>query len=47
MVAIHVTLAAALWAVTLQFLLGLTARPEPSTDAGDEPGAGDLLLAPA
>ena len=47
LVAIHVTLAAALWAVTLQFLLGLTARPESPDEADDEPGPDARLLATA
>jgi len=47
MVAIHVTLAAALWAVTLQFLLGLTTRPEPPNEADAKPGPDARLLATA
>jgi cytochrome c oxidase assembly protein subunit 15 len=52
MVAIHVTLAASLWAVTLQFALGLTTRPgnRPATAIGAATAATsdpDSVLAPA
>jgi cytochrome c oxidase assembly protein subunit 15 len=46
LVQIHVTLAATLWVVTLQFTLGLTARPTlPAPSPAEEPAVS--LLAPA
>jgi cytochrome c oxidase assembly protein subunit 15 len=54
MVAIHVTLAASLWAVTVQFALGLTTRPDsrPAVTPATAPATAgaldaDAVLAPA
>jgi cytochrome c oxidase assembly protein subunit 15 len=46
MVAIHVTLAVALWAVTLQFVLGLTTRPHHRTVAPNPTIADSVGRAP-
>jgi len=47
LVAIHVTLATALWGVTLHFVLGLQTRPPPSTEPPGQPPPDGRVLATA